>query len=85
MLALHLDVGQALPGLRIGRLEQERQEIVRRRLAPGQQRLAGVDQLADHLLEEADAPAGRASRPIRGSQSGKPKMSSGSSGPSASK
>ena len=75
----HLDVGQALAGFRIRRLEQQGQKIARRGLA-GEERLSGLDQLVDRLLEEADRGT-RPQAPIRGTQSGKPKMSSGSIGP----
>ena len=37
-----------------GRLQQERQQIVRRRAATGQQGLASRDEITNHLLEEAD-------------------------------
>ena len=81
----HLDVGQALPGLRIGRLEEQRQEIARRRARRWRAAPCGPS-ISSPTTSSKKRIAGRARRrPIRGTQSGKPKMSSGSSGPSASK
>ena len=57
------------PGLGVGGLEEEREDIARRRPAALDEGTAAVDQLADGLLEEADRrprpPAAEARDPIR--------------------
>ena len=76
-IGAHLDVGEPRPGLGVGGLEEEREEVIRGRLAPGPSRARRVS-ISSPTTSSKKRSAGRArQRPSRGSHSGMPKTSSG--------